>query len=155
MKLEIFIGAIVIFFAANIYFEGKLMHFLKSYSKYYKMGLIGFVGLCVYLYLKRSPQNAKEFFNNADYNFEATSIILDIKLICLPLKKYNGIINCGSGNGISLQHLAMKIALQKFSKNIQIDKRFKIKKPSKIVCNNYKLIKITGIKNRDNLMKII
>ena len=65
MKLEIFIGAIVIFFAANIYFEGKLMYFLKSYSKYYKMGLIGFVGLCVYLYLKRSPQNAKEFFNNA------------------------------------------------------------------------------------------
>ena len=65
MKLEIFIGAIVLFFAANIYFEGKLMYFLKSYSKYYKIGLIGFVGLCVYLYLKRSPQNAKEFFNNA------------------------------------------------------------------------------------------
>ncbi len=73
----------------------------------------------------------------------------------LIFKKYNGIINCGSGNGISLKNLATKIALNKFSKKIEFDKRFKTKKPSKIICNNYKLLKITGIKKRDNLMKII
>ena len=71
------------------------------------------------------------------------------------IPKYNGIINCGSGNGISLKNLATKIALNKFSKKIEFDKRFKTKKPSKIICNNYKLLKITGIKKRDNLMKII
>ncbi len=73
----------------------------------------------------------------------------------LIFNKYNGIINCGSGNGISLENLAIKIAFKKFSKKIEIDKRFKIKKPSKIICNNYKLLQITGIKKRDNLMKII
>tara|TARA_Y100001980_G_C14525190_1_gene300662 strand:- start:47 stop:628 length:582 start_codon:yes stop_codon:yes gene_type:complete len=66
MKLELFIGIIVIIFIANIYFEGKILAKIKSYSKYYKIIIIAFVGLCVYLYLKRSPQNAKEFFNNAN-----------------------------------------------------------------------------------------
>tara|TARA_B100001778_G_C18494973_1_gene586847 strand:- start:269 stop:850 length:582 start_codon:yes stop_codon:yes gene_type:complete len=66
MKLELFIGIIVIIFIANIYFEGKILAKIKSYSKYYKIAIIAFVGLCVYLYLKRSPQNAKEFFNNAN-----------------------------------------------------------------------------------------
>tara|TARA_B100001175_G_scaffold316342_1_gene330017 strand:- start:10314 stop:10895 length:582 start_codon:yes stop_codon:yes gene_type:complete len=66
MKLELFIGIIVLIFIANIYYEGKILAKIKSYSKYYKMAIIGFVGLCVYFYLKRSPQNAKEFFNNAN-----------------------------------------------------------------------------------------
>lgn len=65
MKLELFIGIFVLGFMANIYYEGKLLAQLKSYQKYYKMAIIAFVGLCVYLYIKRSPHNAKEFFNNA------------------------------------------------------------------------------------------
>ena len=63
MKLELFIGICVLGFMANIYYEGKLLAQLKSYQKYYKMAIIAFVGLCVYLYIKRSPHNAKEFFN--------------------------------------------------------------------------------------------
>jgi 5-methylcytosine-specific restriction endonuclease McrA len=66
MKLELFIGIFVLIFIANIYYEGKILAKIKSYSKYYKMAIIAFVGLCVYLYLKRSPHNAKEFFNNAN-----------------------------------------------------------------------------------------
>ena len=73
----------------------------------------------------------------------------------LIFKKFNGIVNCGSGNGISLESLAKKIAYNKFKKNIELDKRFKLKKPSKIICNNYKLLKITGIKKIDNLFKIL
>ena len=130
--------------------------------------------LIIRLFSYYSPKQSKEFLipaliekiknlNGKKLKLKNYNNIRDISTIeyvtkqisNLILNKYNGIINCGSGNGISLQHLAMKIALQKFSKNIEIDKRFKIKKPSKIVCNNYKLIKITGIKNRDNLMKII
>ena len=73
----------------------------------------------------------------------------------LIFKKFNGIVNCGSGSGISLENLAKKIAHNKFKKNIEFDKRFKLKKPSKIVCNNSKLLKITGIKKIDNLIKIL
>ena len=73
----------------------------------------------------------------------------------LIFKKFNGIVNCGSGSGISLESLAKKIAHNKFKKNIEFDKRFKLKKPSKIICNNNKLLKITGIKKIDNLFKIL
>ena len=55
MKLELFIGIIVLIFVANIYYEGKILAKIKSYQKFYKIGFIIFVGLCVYLYLKRSP----------------------------------------------------------------------------------------------------
>ena len=77
------------------------------------------------------------------------------QITSLIFKKFNGIVNCGSGNGISLENLAKKIAYDKFKKNIELDKRFKLKKPSKIICNNYKLLKITGIKKKDNLFKIL
>ena len=65
MKLELFIGVIVLGFIANIYYDGKILSKFKSYSKYYKMAFIAFVGLCAYFYIKRTPQNAKEFFTNA------------------------------------------------------------------------------------------
>lgn len=65
MKLELFIGIIALMFIANIYYEGQILNKLKSFSKYYKMGIVAFVGLCVYLYIKRTPQNAREFFSNA------------------------------------------------------------------------------------------
>tara|TARA_B110000444_G_scaffold4800_1_gene4498 strand:- start:7761 stop:8342 length:582 start_codon:yes stop_codon:yes gene_type:complete len=66
MKLELFIGSVVLIFIANIYYEGKILAKIKYYNKYYKMIFIGFVGLCVYIYLKKSPQNSKEFFANAN-----------------------------------------------------------------------------------------
>ena len=77
------------------------------------------------------------------------------QITSLIFKNFNGIVNCGSGNGISLESLAKKIAYDKFKKNIELDKRFKLKKPSKIICNNYKLLRITSIKKMDNLFKIL
>ena len=53
MKLELLILTITGFVLLNTYFEGKLIQKLKSYEKYYKMGLIAFVGLCIYLFIKK------------------------------------------------------------------------------------------------------
>ena len=66
MKLEILILGITIFFVANTYYDGKLINKLKSYQKYYKIIMFSFIGLCIYLYLKKSPANYKEFFSNAN-----------------------------------------------------------------------------------------
>ena len=49
MKLELLIGGITLFIIANIYFDGKLIHIIKSYNKFdkfYQMGLMAFFGLC-------------------------------------------------------------------------------------------------------------
>ena len=90
MKLELFIIIIVILFASNIYYEGKILAKIKSYHKYYKIGFISFVGLCVYLYLKRSPQNAKEFFNNAHGYVKYLPIDRETTSIITPFIDFTG-----------------------------------------------------------------
>tara|TARA_Y100000748_G_scaffold212551_1_gene178248 strand:+ start:235 stop:816 length:582 start_codon:yes stop_codon:yes gene_type:complete len=90
MKLELFIGIIVLIFVANIYFEGKILARLKSYSKYYKMAFIVFGGLCVYIYLKRSPQNTKEFFANANGYIKYLPVDRQTSSILAPIIDFTG-----------------------------------------------------------------
>ena len=90
MKLELFIGAIVLLLGANIYYEGKIMNFLKSYQKHYKIAIIAFVGLCVYLYIKRSPQNAREFFTNAHGYIKYLPIDKNTTSVMSPLIDFTG-----------------------------------------------------------------
>tara|TARA_B110000444_G_scaffold43963_2_gene39902 strand:- start:6365 stop:6958 length:594 start_codon:yes stop_codon:yes gene_type:complete len=90
MKLELFIVMTVSIFAANIYYDGKILATLKSYSKYYKMAIIGFVGLCVYIYLKRSPQNRKEFFENANGYIKFLPIDRQTTSILAPIIDFTG-----------------------------------------------------------------
>lgn len=90
MKLELFIGAIVLLLGANIYYEGKIMNFLKSYQKHYKIAIIAFVGLCVYLYIKRSPQNARDFFTNAHGYIKYLPIDRNTTSVMSPLIDFTG-----------------------------------------------------------------
>jgi hypothetical protein len=66
MKFELLILTITGFVLLNTYFEGKLLAKLKNYEKYYKMGLIAFVGLCIYLFVKKNPTNYKDFVVNTN-----------------------------------------------------------------------------------------
>jgi len=150
-------------------YYGKLKY--KS-EKEIQRNLSNFIIIRLFSYY--SPKQSKQFLIpaliNKIKNIEGRKLkiknynnIRDISTIdyvtqqitSLIFKKFNGIVNCGSGNGISLESLAKKIAYVKFNKNIELDKRFKLKKPSKIICNNYKLLKITSIKKMDNLFKIL
>jgi len=59
MRLEIFIIGITSFLIYNAYYDGKYTKILLSYKKYYKMILIGFVAICLYIMLKRNPLQTK------------------------------------------------------------------------------------------------
>ena len=59
MRLEIIILAVTSFLIYNSYYDGKYTRLLLSYKKYYKMIFILFVALCLYLMLKRDPQQSK------------------------------------------------------------------------------------------------
>ena len=85
MKLELFIGIIVFVLLANIYYEGKIINFLYEYKKYYKMTFIAFLGLCVYLYLKKYPEYGKEFFVNANSYIKMLPIDNNTKSIMTPI----------------------------------------------------------------------
>ena len=90
MKLELFIGAITLFFALNTYYDGKLLNILKSYQKYYKISLFLFIGLCVYFYIKRTPQNAKEFFSNANGYIKYLPIDRQTTSVLAPIIDFTG-----------------------------------------------------------------
>ena len=68
MKIEAIIFIVTAVLIANTYYDGKLiklLHTVKS-SKYLKMVTFGFAGLSLYLFLKKNPENSREFLGRAN-----------------------------------------------------------------------------------------
>ena len=103
-------------------------------------------------YLKKNKLKLKNF----NYVRDISSVdFVATQIFNLIIKNAEGIINCGSGKGISLNTLAKEIAKKKFNKIIELDKRFYRKKTSKLVCDNTKLKEITSIDVPDILFKYL
>jgi len=93
---------------------------------------------------------------NHNHIRDISSVDFVAKQICeLIFKNSVGIINCGSGKGIKIKDLVIKIAKLKFNKIVELDKRLKTKKITQLVSDNRKLQKITGIDDKDNLFKYL
>ena len=72
-------------------------------------------------------------------------------ILILCKKKYNGIINIGSGKGIHLKDIA-KFICEKYNKTYDFDDN---KKPTYLIADNLKLRKFFKIKKKTNLTKLI
>jgi hypothetical protein len=66
MKIEFFIFILTGFFIVNTYYDGKYVQIMKSWKKYYQMAGIGFIGLSLFLFIKKNPDQAKDLLNNAN-----------------------------------------------------------------------------------------
>lgn len=66
MKFGLTIFLITAFFIANVYHDGKYMHLLKSWKKYYQMISIAFVGLSAYLYIRKNPNESRNLMTHAN-----------------------------------------------------------------------------------------
>lgn len=68
MKIEAIIFIVTAVLIANAYYDGKLIKLLNTVksSKYLKMATFGFAGLSLYLFLKKNPENSREFFGRAN-----------------------------------------------------------------------------------------
>ena len=66
MKIELFILLLTGFFIANTYYDNKLLDKIKSWKKFYKMAFYGFVGLCLFLIIKKTPNKSYELLNHAN-----------------------------------------------------------------------------------------
>ena len=55
MKIEILVFVITAFLVANTYYDGKYLKILQSWQKYFKMATIGFMGLSLYLFIRKNP----------------------------------------------------------------------------------------------------
>lgn len=68
MKIEAIIFIVTAILIANTYYDGKLIKLLNTVksSKYLKMVTFGFAGLSLYLFLKKNPENSREFLGRAN-----------------------------------------------------------------------------------------
>ena len=66
MRFGILITVITIFFVANTYHDGKYVHKLKSWKKYYQMAGIAFVGISAYAFIKKHPAQSSSLLSHAN-----------------------------------------------------------------------------------------
>ena len=61
MKIELVIFSITGLLLYNAYYDNYFTKTIKSYEKYIKMATIAFIGLSLYLFLKKNPNEKKNF----------------------------------------------------------------------------------------------
>ena len=66
MKIELLILLITGFLIANTYYDNKLLERIKSWKKFYKMAFYGFIGLCLFLIIKKTPNKSYELLSHAN-----------------------------------------------------------------------------------------
>ena len=85
MKLELLIIGVTVFFMANTYLDGKLVQYMKQWKKYYQIALFAFVGLCVYLMLKKNPQQVHDLCRNANQYVKMMPIDRNTQNVLMPI----------------------------------------------------------------------
>lgn len=65
MKFELFLFIICSGLIYNTYHDNKYLKLINSWKKYFRMAGIAFVGISIYLYVKKDPKNSHDMFKHA------------------------------------------------------------------------------------------
>ena len=84
MKLELLIFLITGFFVANTYYDGKLIKVMKGCKKYYQMIFFVFAGICIYIFIKKNPENSRDLFSHANNFVKYMPIDRDTSTMITP-----------------------------------------------------------------------
>ena len=63
MRVDILVIIITIFLVVNTYHDGKYTNMLKISKKYMQMLLYAFVGLSLYIFIRKNPKGSKGMLN--------------------------------------------------------------------------------------------
>ena len=66
MKLELFVFGITAFLIFNTYYDGKYLKMFHSWQKEIKMSTFAFVGLSLYIFLKKNPGQTQSMLSHAN-----------------------------------------------------------------------------------------
>jgi hypothetical protein len=66
MRFGLLILGVTGFLMMNTYHDGKYITVMKTWKKYYQMAFIGFLGLSMYLFIKKHPSHSKSLFVHAN-----------------------------------------------------------------------------------------
>ena len=89
MKIEVLIFGATAFLVANTYYDGKYIALLKSWKKYYQMGFYAFLGLSVYLFMKRHPGETHTLMKHANGIIKYMPIDKDTTDLLTPMFSYS------------------------------------------------------------------
>ena len=84
---------ITLFFIMNTYNDGKYVTILKTWTKYYKMAGIGFVGLSAYLFIKKNPSDTRTMLSAASGLMKHIPLDKDTARIINPVMDLTGMNN--------------------------------------------------------------
>ena len=115
MKFELLIFGLTAFFIANTYHDGKYIHIMKSWKKYYQMASIGFVGLSAYLFMKKYPAHSRSLFTHANgiikylpIDKDSTNFLFDLtdkgKMFSQPQNSYSAQEQRIMNSGMNMQN---------------------------------------------------
>ena len=65
MKINFLIFVITAFLVANTYYDGKFTEYVLKGKKYYRMATFAFVGLSIYLFVNKNPDETKNLIKHA------------------------------------------------------------------------------------------
>jgi hypothetical protein len=66
IKTEYIVFIITAILIANTYYDGRLIKMFQSNQKLIKMATFGFVGLSLFLFLRRNPENSRQLLFHAN-----------------------------------------------------------------------------------------
>ena len=65
MRFELLILLGTVFFIMNVYHDGKYLTMIKSWKKYYQMAFYGFLGLSLFVFIRKYPGHGFSLFKHA------------------------------------------------------------------------------------------
>lgn len=99
MRLEIAILGITAFFIYNAYHDGKYTKMMMTFKKYYKMLFYVFLGLGVYLLLKRNPTQGKNMLMQANNYIKYMPIDTNTRHLINPILDFTSSMqSCHNNN---------------------------------------------------------
>ena len=98
MRLEIAILGITSFFIYNAYNDGKYTKMLYTFKKHYKMLFYAFLGIGVYLLLKKNPQQGRNMLMQANNYVKYMPIDTKTRNIINPILDFTASMNMNSNS---------------------------------------------------------
>ncbi|NBV42448.1 hypothetical protein EBR96_06750 [bacterium] len=66
VKAEYIVFIVAAFLIVNTYYDGRLTKMFQSNQKWMKMAMFAFVGLSLFLFLRRNPENSRQLMFHAN-----------------------------------------------------------------------------------------
>ena len=89
MRLELFILLITGFLVINVYHDGKYLKMIQSWKKYYQMAFYGFLGLSLYIFIRKYPDHGHSLFSHANRFVKFLPIDKDSTNFLSPILNYS------------------------------------------------------------------